>query len=79
MCDRKSENGIEVSTVGAEDNIKMAERLEKVVLPTMPETSDVRVTDTVTSQKAAFIAAVDDGVAHYYRATDKVLAFSRYG
>ena len=35
MCDRKSENGIEVSTVGAEDNIKMAERLEKVVLPTI--------------------------------------------
>jgi len=44
---------------------------------TIPETGDVRVTNTIPSQREAFKAAVDDAVAPYYEPKGKALPYPR--
>ncbi len=57
MCNCKSDDEIEVCAVAAGDIACTAEGVEGVVLMTIPETGDVRVTNTIPSQREAFKAA----------------------
>jgi hypothetical protein len=77
MCSCKSEGEIEVCTVTAPDIMRTATRLDGVVLATIPETGDVRVTITIPSRRAAFMAAVEDAVAPHYENKGKALPVSR--
>ena len=73
----KSEDEIEVCAVGANDIMRTVTRVDGVVLATIPETRDARVTNTIPSHRAAFMTAVDDAVAPYYKAKGGSLPFSR--
>lgn len=77
MCNCKSEDEIEVCAIAADDIRRTAAGVEGVVLETLPETGDVRVTNTDPVQRQAFKAAVDDAVAPYYEAKGKPLPYAR--
>ena len=77
MCNCKSDDEIEVCAVAAGDIARTAGGVEGVVLMTIPETGDVRVTNTIPSQREAFKAAVDDAVAPYYEPKGKALPYPR--
>ena len=77
MCDCKLDDQIDVCGFAADDIARTAARVDGMTLETLPETCDVRVTNTNPAQRGAFQAAVDEAVAPHYESKGKPLPYAR--